>query len=342
MNNDCHTFPATFIQHASVIGRFALGSGILGQPVNAASQILDEFKTAARYLKSACSISQSEALEALSIASGFKHWHEFNQHLKLANTFESKAPQQWVQRFCALTPLLIDIDPDETPSEYAQEGITHFCARLCQHLGCSPLIILDGLFARLCHDSQWSSVINRHPINAHAPYYRFVLADQFSSAHFVQTTASQRLYDSIEKGLNLKVEEDLITFVHRLHETIEKRPDYIEGWLYVAEIYLEHDPEMALHLANGGISAAEAMMPKGFRGKLEWGYHENRHYLRLIQNKMMAHEKLFNDHPKHIDQAIKCARKIARLSFNLKEWATEKRDEYLVLKNQNLNSDFSR
>lgn len=338
MNNDSHSYPFSFIQLATEMGRFILGSRISDNPVNAAEHILEEFKAAARYLRSACSITQSEALEALSIASVFKHWHDLQQHLKQSKTFVHKAHEQWVERFSGLSPLLIDIDPGEKPNERAQDKIIQFTTRLCNLLGCPPQVVLNGLFARICHASQWQAVISRHPINAHEPYYHFVPADQFNGGHFAQSSASFDLYEELENGLDLETDDGINEFANRLKETVEKRPDYIEGWLILSELFLEDYPDIALHYANSGIEMAEGLLPKRFRSKLEWGFHPNRHYLRLLQHKMMSHEELIDDDPKHLDHAIKCAKKIIRLSSALKELASEHLCDYNEMKSSKLDN----
>ena len=335
MNSIAPSYPSSFIQYTAEMGCFYLGSRIRDDARYGADKLLTGVKTATRYLKSACRISHSKALEAISVAGGFQHWHELSQHLDKAHHFENNTPDSaWVERFCGLSPLLINIEGDEELNTYAMNEIVRFSEALATRLNCLPEVILNGVFARFCHADEWPEVLARHPLKATDPYYWFVTGKPYDSPHFLSSDACIRLYDYIEDGLDVSNIDDLNTFVDRLNQATQIRPDYLEGWLRLSSIYLEPHPDLALTYADIGVGVAESLLPKGFKSKLEWSYHDNRHYLRLLEIKMLAHEALLEDDPKGIVHAIKCAKRLARISPAQKEFALEKLEEYLEIKDE--------
>ena len=99
--------------------------------------------------------------------------------------------------------------------------------------------------------------------------------------------------------------EDLLT----LH------PDFMEAGLILAEMVHYADPDSmcwslrALAIVKKTLKHAKAHMPKGYRGRLPWGFLDNRPYLSLLWLQFMLQQQVL-DHA----AAIKTAKTILRLN----------------------------
>ncbi len=310
------TYPSTTFQIACELGAAYLIFDLGRDPVTQVEQMQDTIKQAARYIKAVSQLPQTKCLEAISVAAGFENWYSLNQHMNKAEGFESGAPDDWTNRLTSLLPLFIAVGSDGKPSEYGLALINDFSKKLSISTGILEPILMDALFARLCHGNSWDEIMARTPLSSPIPYYAFIANDPYSSPHFQASSACNKLTEELESHGLWDGDIDLDANIARLTEILQQRPDYLDGWAWLAGIHCDYDLTRALSFADKGIAQAESLLPKGFRGKLDWGHLGNREYLRLLNTKRMIHMARGENDLGEIKKAIRIANKLMKLCPN--------------------------
>lgn len=82
-------------------------------------------------------------------------------------------------------------------------------------------------------------------------------------------------------------------YIAELNRLIGLEPDFIDLHSHLSFTFLEQDkPKKALDAALRGLAAGNRLIPESFSGAIEWGYVENRPYLRALQGAMLAYVRL--------------------------------------------------
>ncbi len=82
-------------------------------------------------------------------------------------------------------------------------------------------------------------------------------------------------------------------YIAELNRLIRQEPDFIDLHAHLSFTFLEQDkPKKALDAALAGLAAGNRLIPESFSGVIEWGYVENRQYLRALQGAMLAYVRL--------------------------------------------------
>lgn len=82
-------------------------------------------------------------------------------------------------------------------------------------------------------------------------------------------------------------------YIDELNRLIRLEPDLIDLHSHLSFIFLDQDkPKKALDAALVGLAAGNRLIPESFSGAIEWGYVENRPYLRALQGAMLAYVRL--------------------------------------------------
>lgn len=82
-------------------------------------------------------------------------------------------------------------------------------------------------------------------------------------------------------------------YIAELNRLIGQEPDLIDLHAHLSFVFLEQDkPKKALDAALTGQAVGNRLIPESFSGIIEWGYVENRPYLRALQGAMLAYVRL--------------------------------------------------
>ncbi|NTF98287.1 tetratricopeptide repeat protein [Rhizobium rhizogenes] len=81
--------------------------------------------------------------------------------------------------------------------------------------------------------------------------------------------------------------------VKALTELVATYPDFIDGHAHLGFALLEQGKaSRALEACHSGYDLATAMIPSSYRGVIEWGWLENRPFLRAAQGVALCHQQL--------------------------------------------------
>lgn len=98
-------------------------------------------------------------------------------------------------------------------------------------------------------------------------------------------------------------------YITELNRLIRQEPDFIDLHAHLSFAFLEQDkPKKSLDAALAGLAAGNRLIPESFSGVIEWGYVENRPYLRALQGAMLAYVRLrrHKDAATLIDKMLAC------------------------------------
>jgi hypothetical protein len=316
MSMSNNSYPPTSFQIACELGVPYIIHQLGKEPARQIVWITDHIKQAARYLKTASFLSHNQCLEAISTAGGFSDWYGLSQHMAKASTFSDQAPEVWVNRFTSIFPLFLTIDDDSKPNKYGLALINEFTKKLSISTGLPETTLMDALFARLCHSNSWGEVMARTPLISPIPYYSFQSSDPHSSPHFEASSACSGLTIELDAQGLWDSDVDIDALITQMTKILAQRPDYLDGWAWLAGITCDFDLNRALSIVDKGIEQAESLLPKGFRGKLDWGSIGNREYLRMLNTKRMIHMERGEDDLGEIKKAIRIANKLMKLCPN--------------------------
>ena len=79
-------------------------------------------------------------------------------------------------------------------------------------------------------------------------------------------------------------------YVTELKDLVARHPGFIDGHAPLAFALLEQDkPKLALGAGLRGLALGEEAIPADFKGKTEWGFLENRPFLRAAHGVVLGH-----------------------------------------------------
>lgn len=82
-------------------------------------------------------------------------------------------------------------------------------------------------------------------------------------------------------------------YVAGLERLIQEEPDFIDAHAHLAYAWIEQGkPKKALDASLVGLARANRLIPEGFAGRIEWGYLENRPYLRAMHGAVLGYLRL--------------------------------------------------
>jgi tetratricopeptide (TPR) repeat protein len=82
-------------------------------------------------------------------------------------------------------------------------------------------------------------------------------------------------------------------YADELNRLIGLEPDFIDLHSHLSFLFLEqNNPKKALSAAMSGIAIGDRLIPDSFSGVIEWGYVDNRPYLRALQGAVLANVRL--------------------------------------------------
>lgn len=254
------------------------------------SHLLDRIKLGAKILGRAAGINHSIALGHIAVAVGFPNWHGLNAHLINVSTSPANTvSRESISGLSKSLVFLITPSPDTYLSEIQAQVFQEFGARLSIATGLTLEAIMDTVCAGYCGEASWSEVKSRTPLNSTDPLYEFETLDESSkSGRFIWSDACGQLIRSLDNVYQGADTPERIAEAKRwMEKTLAHQPGFLEAGLCLAQIYYdEGNLNEAYVIVKAHIKRAEYLIPKGFRGKIEWGFLTNRFYHRLLWLRM--------------------------------------------------------
>lgn len=284
-------------------------------PLGISCSLRDRIKFGAKILANACNIQRSRALECFAGALLFHNWHSLSVHLNRASDFpKHAAPDNWVEPLKYTLVLLIVDDTEIALQPNQITAFEDFATRLSQEASCPVELVLDTVCAGFCGGADWAAVKSRKTLNATSPLYQFEI-DHLApgTGRFTLSRACEHLISELDDYYQgEKTPEELQVAEKWIKSALVSQPDFLECGLCLAQIYYDQgNLQVAYATTQTFIKKAELLIPKGYRGKIEWGWITNRFYHRLLWLQMT----IFHD-AEWMRKCLASARKQLRLNPN--------------------------
>lgn len=291
---------------------------VKNEPSVFTDDLLERIKFCARTLKKATGIQQTKALEALATSLAFSNWHDLLSHLSMARSFSADgASEQWIFKLQVALVLTIKAKHEIPLCVEQASAMKSFASSLAQAIGQTEQVVLDGVVAKLCGALSWDDVRSRSPLQAKTPLYRFVVDSlDPNDSRFVTSEAcdvlAEQVYDR-HPDFQTITDEERASTIAWLQNALALQPQFYEGGLMLASLLDEAGDPSAIAVAEKYLKQANALIPKGFRKKIQWAWLNNRFYHRL---QFMVLDILNRDGRSlgELSKAIKIARKMLRLN----------------------------
>ncbi|WP_038014604.1 tetratricopeptide repeat protein [Terasakiella pusilla] len=109
----------------------------------------------------------------------------------------------------------------------------------------------------------------------------------------------ERKYELAGEALNIALDSrdggriSEADYIKNLEELIVKYPNFIDGYAHLGYALLDQGkPKKALDYHIEGITVGEKHLPEFYKGKLIWGYYENRPFLRALHGSILCYMRL--------------------------------------------------
>jgi hypothetical protein len=276
--------------------------------------LLQSIKKAARFLKQFTGFQQTRCLEILASIVGFSSWYELNKYLASIQYALDIPADVWLTRLKPALPFMVCVSPGIGPRPFAIEKMESLAEALSIEIGIDRNILLDTVFAKICHCNNWSMAKERSPTQQDRPTYEFVHVEDGSSylkanlecqSLFI-TLGGFGFWDAGSENFKLLLPY-MVEFVHRNY-------GFLPGWLWVSECLIDSNPDMSLYHASEGVRHAEFFIPSDYAGKLSWFNQDNRVYLKLLLTKLKVMVKLCADGDNYQDEVKILGEKILSLT----------------------------
>ncbi len=289
------------------------------EPAEQAERLEARIKFAAKRLAKAADIPHSRALDSVAQALRFPAWHHLSAHLSRAADFGSGTlPAGWLDGLSAAVVLAVRVEAEVTMSPAQLDAFEALGQTLAMLTDTSKQKVLDEVSAALCAGRTWREVCQRSPLDASTPLYRFVVHEQDAEGgaggRFEESSACRQLVEQLDDNWQ---GYDEFTRVQKkrargwVEATLAMQPGFLEASLALAWMQKDAREPQALTTANAAVRQAEALIPKGFKGRIRWGHLGNRFYHRLLWLQLqLNHERGASD------VAARVARKMLRLNPN--------------------------
>lgn len=286
-------------------------------PAEQAGKLEARVKMAAKLLGKATELQHSQALDAVAQALRFPAWHHLTTHLGRASDFKSGTlPPGWLDALSAAAVLTVVPEDDVTLPAAQLDAFEALGETLAMLTDSPKQRVLDGVSAALCGGKSWREVRNRSPLNAVELLYQFQIFEQDAEGGvggcFELSPACDQLVEELDEGWQ---GYDAFTKTQKkrarawVESALMAQPGFLEGGLALAWMQREGKETEATRTVARFVRAAEALVPKGFKGRILWGHVSNRFYHRLLWLQMgLSHEHGASE------AAVKVARKLLRLN----------------------------
>lgn len=300
----------------------ALGIGVESfwfnqYPAEQAGKLEARIKMAAKLLGKVTDLRHSQALDAVAQALRFRAWHHLSAHLGRAAEFKpGPLPPGWLDALSGTVVLTVEPEDEVRLPEAQLDAFEAFGETLAMLTDTPKQRVLDGVSAALCGGKSWKEVRNRSPLNAVEPLYHFQVFEQDAEGGvggcFELSPACHQLVDELDEcwqGYDDFTKPQRKRVRARVESVLMAQPGFLEGGLALAWMQRDAKEGEAVQTAARFVRAAEALIPKGFKGRILWGHLGNRFYHRLLWLQMeLNHEQGASE------AAAKVARKLLKLN----------------------------
>ena len=264
--------------------------------------LLQSIKKAARFIKQFTGFQQTRCLEILASIVGFSSWYELNKYLASIQYALDIPADVWLTRLKPALPFMVCVSPGIGPRPFAIEKMEALAGALSQEIGIDRHVVLDKVFAKICHCNNWSAAKERSPAQDGKPTYEFVHVEHGSS-YLKANLECQSLFTTLGGfGYWSKGSEDFKLLLPYMVEFVHRNYGFLPGWLWVSECLIDSNPDMSLYYASEGVRHAEFFIPSDYAGKLSWLNQDNRVYLKLLLTKLKVMVKLCEDYENYQDE----------------------------------------
>jgi hypothetical protein len=286
-------------------------------PAEQAGKLEARIKMAAKLLGKATDLQHSQALDAVAQALRFPAWQHLTTHLGRAAEFKpGPLPSGWLDALSATVVLTVVPEDDVTLPVAQLDAFERFGEALAMLTDTPKQRVLDGVSAALCGRRSWREVRLRSPLNAVEPLYRFQVFEQDAEGGvggcFEPSPACHQLVEELDErwqGYEDFTKPEKKRARAWVESVLIAQPAFLEGGLALAWMQRDAKEVEAPETVARFVRAAEALFPKGFKGKLRWGHVENRFYHQLLWLQMGLNHDLGAS-----EASTKVARKLLRLN----------------------------
>lgn len=301
-------------------------SRLQDRPAELAARLNELIKLAAKLLVRTTGAQHSKSLEAVAQALRFPNWHQLSAHLSRTELEAAGLPATWCDPLCQALLLLVETETEISLSEPQIRAFLSF-GRTLSMLTDAPLQnVLDGVCAGLCAGTSWSEVRDRSPLRATTALYKFVVDDQVESdaeegrrgggpaGHFDWSPACFELVETLDEwwqGYDGFTKPQKRKARKWVEEVLAAQPGFLEAGLALATMQNDAHESEASATLDRFIRQAQALIPAGFNGCIEWAHIDNRFYHRMLWLRMQMHSDAGD-----LKSAVKFARKQLKLNPN--------------------------
>lgn len=299
-------------------------SRLQGKPAELAARLNERIKLTAKFLAKTTGAQHSKSLEAVAQALRFENWHQLSTHLGRAELEAAGLPANWCDALVPALLLLVETEPEVSLPDSQLRAFLSF-GRTLSMLTDAPLQhVLDGVCAGLCAGKSWNEVRDRSPLRATTALYGFVVDDPLDydadedgrggkpSGHFDWSPACYELVETLDgwwQGYGGFTKPQKKKTRKWVEDVLAAQPGFLEAGLALATMQNEaHEAEASATL-NRFIRQAEALIPAGFKGCIEWVHIDNRFYHRMLWLRMQMHYDAGD-----LKSAVKLARRQLKLN----------------------------
>jgi hypothetical protein len=285
-------------------------------PAELASKLTDRIKLSAKFLARATGAQHSKALEAVAQALKFPSWHHLSLQLSRPVDLAGEVlPRTWFDSFSGALLLLSKTDPDLAVPEGQLLAFERFGQTLSMLTDAATQGVLDGVCAPMCAGKSWADVRTRSPLQTKIPLYTFVAhpVDE-TGGYFDWSAACFQLVEELDdewQGYGEFTRPQQKRARKWVENALAAQPGFLEGGLALAQMQHDAGDTQASSTLDRFIRQAEALIPKGFKGQVEWLHLGNRCYHRMLWLRLKIHHEAGE-----LPAAAKVARKQLKLNPN--------------------------
>jgi hypothetical protein len=295
------------------------------KPAELAARLNERIKLAAKLLGKTTGAQHSKSLEAVAQALRFPNWHQLSTHLRRAELEASSLPANWCDSLSGALLLLAECEPEISLPKSQIQAFVGFGQTLAMLTDAPLQDVLDGVCAGLCAGTSWSEVRDRSPLRAATALYRFGIDEPLECdvddderrdgkpfGHFDWSPACFELVETLDEwwqgydGFTKPQKKKARKWVE---DVLAAQPGFLEAGLALATMQNGAREAEASATLDRFIRQAEALIPAGFKGRIEWAHIENRFYHRMLWLRLQMHYDAGD-----LKSAVKFARKQLKLN----------------------------
>jgi len=276
--------------------------------------ILHSIKKAARFLKNTAGLKQTQCLEIIALSAGFDNWYGLNKFLTSYKAHAGARSDHCFYIIRPILPLMAYTAPGIGPTELIIKKMEKLADTLASLSGVDRQLILDGVFAKLCHSCDWNLVKQNAPAERRRPKYEFFGNDP-DNAYVKGNFDCQSLMVTLEGvGFWYSWAKDLVTAKNSMIELVQSYCDFAPGFLWLSETLSPLAPDASLYYANAGVRRVEYQIPRDDNFKFNWNQADNPLYLKLLLLELQSTAKLCNSGDQYKDKVNSLYEKIHSLT----------------------------